>query len=49
MLAMGRVVTSTSHLQQQASAVRKRVLTQALAGRMGFDSQDRRVQRAVTI
>jgi AcrR family transcriptional regulator len=29
MLAMGRVVTSTSHLQQQASAVRKRVLTQA--------------------
>jgi len=49
MLAMGRVVTSTSHLQQQASAVRKRVLTQALAGRMGFDSQDRRVQRAVTM
>jgi AcrR family transcriptional regulator len=38
MLAMGRVVTSTSHLQQQASAVRKRVLTQALAGRTGFDS-----------
>jgi hypothetical protein len=25
------------------------VLTQALAGRMGFDSQDRRVQRAVTM
>jgi AcrR family transcriptional regulator len=49
MLAMGRVVTSTSHLQQQASAVRRRVLTQALAGRMGFDSQDRRVQRAVTM
>jgi AcrR family transcriptional regulator len=49
MLAMGRVVTSTSHLQQQASAVRKRVLTQALAGRMGFDSQDRRVQRAATM
>jgi hypothetical protein len=49
MLSMGRVVTSTSHLQQQASAVRKRVLTRALAGRMGFDSQDRRVQRAVTM
>lgn len=49
MLAMGRIVTSTSHLQQQASAVRKRVLTQALADRMGFDSQDRRVQRAVTM
>ena len=49
MLTMGRVVTSTSHLQQQVSAVRKRVLTQALAGRMGFDSQDRRVQRAVTM
>jgi AcrR family transcriptional regulator len=49
MLAMGRVVTSTSYLQQQASAIRKRVLTQALAGRMGFDSQDRRVQRAATM
>jgi AcrR family transcriptional regulator len=49
MLAMGRIVTATSHLQKQASAARKRVLTQALADRMGFGSQDRRVQRAVTM
>lgn len=49
MLAMGRIVTATSHLQKQASAARKRVLTQALADRMGVGSQDRRVQRAVTM
>jgi AcrR family transcriptional regulator len=48
-LAMGRIVTATSHLQKQASAARKRVLTQALAARMGVDSQDRRVQRPVTM
>ena len=49
MLAMGRVVTGTSHLQKQASAARKRVLTQALADRMGVGPQDRRVQRAATM
>jgi AcrR family transcriptional regulator len=49
MLAMARIVTATSHLQKQASAVRKRVLTQALAERMGVGSQDRRLQHAVTM
>jgi AcrR family transcriptional regulator len=49
MLAMGRVVTATSHLQKQASAARKRVLSQALADRMGVGLQDRRVQRAATM
>jgi AcrR family transcriptional regulator len=46
MLAMGRVVTGTPHLQKQASAARKRVLTQALADRLGVRPQHRRVQRA---
>lgn len=49
MLAMGRIVTATSHLQKQASAARKRVLSQALADRMGVGPQDRRVQRAATM
>lgn len=47
MLAIGPILSSIPHLQQQASTARKRVLTQALADRMGFDSQDLRVQRAV--
>ncbi len=49
MLAMGRIVTGASHLQKQASAARKRLLTQALADRMGVGPQDRRVQRAATM
>jgi AcrR family transcriptional regulator len=49
MLAMARIVTGTSHLQKQASAARRRVLSQALADRMGVGSQDRRVQRAATM
>ena len=49
MLATGRIVTGTSHLQKQASAARRRVLSQALADRMGVGSQDRRVQRAATM
>jgi AcrR family transcriptional regulator len=47
MLAIALIVISTSDLQKQASAARKRVLTQALADRMGVGSGDRRVQRAV--
>jgi AcrR family transcriptional regulator len=49
MLAVARIVTGTSHLQKQASAARRRVLSQALADRMGVGSQDRRVQRAATM
>jgi AcrR family transcriptional regulator len=49
MLAMGRIVTARPYLRKQVSAARKRVLTRALADRMGLDSQDRRVQRAVTL
>jgi hypothetical protein len=48
MLAIALILISTSDLQKQASAARKRVLTQALADRMGVGSGDRRVQRAVT-
>jgi AcrR family transcriptional regulator len=49
MLAMGRIVTTTSHLQKQASTARRRILTQALADRMGAGLHDRRVQRAATM
>jgi AcrR family transcriptional regulator len=48
MLAMAEIVTANSNLRKQASLTRKRVLTQALADRMGVTADNRRVRRAVT-
>jgi AcrR family transcriptional regulator len=48
MLAMAEVVTANANLRKQASLTRKRVLTQALADRMGVAVDNRRVRRAVT-
>jgi AcrR family transcriptional regulator len=47
MLAMAEVVTANANLRKQASLTRKRVLTQALADRMGVAADNRRVRRAV--
>jgi AcrR family transcriptional regulator len=47
MLAMAEVVTATANLRNQASLTRKRVLTQALADRMGVAADNRRVRHAV--
>lgn len=49
MLAMAEVVTSHPDLRGQASSARKRVLTQALADRMGLATGNRRVRQAVTM
>jgi len=48
MLAMSEIVTANSNLRKQASKTRKRVLTQALADRMGVAADNRRVRKAVT-
>jgi AcrR family transcriptional regulator len=48
MLAMAEVVTANANLRRQASLTRKRVLTQALADRMGVAADNRRVRHAVT-
>ena len=48
-LAMARIVTTTSNLHRKVSAARKRVLTQPLADWMGLDPQNRRVQHALTM
>jgi len=48
MLAMTEVVTANANLRKQASLTRKRVLTQALADRMGVAADNRRVRHAVT-
>jgi AcrR family transcriptional regulator len=48
MLAMAEIVTANANLRKQASLTRKRVLTQALADRMGVAADNRRVRRAVT-
>jgi AcrR family transcriptional regulator len=48
MLAMAEVVTANANLRKHASLTRKRVLTQALADRMGVATDNRRVRRAVT-
>jgi AcrR family transcriptional regulator len=48
MLAMAEIVTANANLRKQASLTRKRVLTQALADRMGVAADNRRVRHAVT-
>jgi AcrR family transcriptional regulator len=49
MLAMAQIVTANPNLRTQASLARKRVLTQALADRMGIAPGNRRVRQAVTM
>jgi AcrR family transcriptional regulator len=49
MLAMAQIVRAHPNLRRQASLARKRVLTQALADRMGVAAENRRVCRAVTM
>lgn len=49
MLAMAQIVTANPTLKKQASSARKRVLTKALADRMGVGEDNRRVRRAVTM
>jgi AcrR family transcriptional regulator len=49
MLAMSQIMTAQSELRKQASLIRKRLLTQALAERMGVGADDRRVRQAVRI
>jgi AcrR family transcriptional regulator len=48
MIAMAEIVTANSDLRKQASRTRKRVLTQALADRMGVAEGNQRVRQAVT-
>jgi len=48
MLAWAQVVIAHPDLRQQMSLARKRVMTQALADRLGVDGEDRRVHQAVT-
>lgn len=47
MLAMTEIVTANAELRKQASSIRKRVLTPALAGRLGVAADDRRVRQTV--
>lgn len=49
MLEMARIVTANDRLQKQASVLRKRLLTRALAEKLGVAQDDRRVSRAVTL
>lgn len=49
LLAMVEVVTANSNLRKQASLARKRVLSQALAVRMGVAAENRRVRQAITM
>lgn len=49
LIAMARVVTANSNLRKQASLARKRVLSQALAVRMGVAAENRRVRQAITM
>ena len=49
MLAMAQIFTANPNLRRQASLARKRVLTQALAERMGVAAENRRVRQAVTM
>ena len=49
MLTMSYIVASDPKLQQQASAIRKQILTHGLAERMQVDPQDQLVRRAVTM
>jgi AcrR family transcriptional regulator len=49
LIALATIVNSTRSLPRKVSRVRKRVITQALADRMGIDPKDRRLQRAATM
>ncbi len=49
MLAMSEIVTAHPDLRKQASYVRKRVLSQALADWLGVAVENRRVRQAVTM
>jgi AcrR family transcriptional regulator len=48
MLAVTQVITAHPNLRQQVSLARKRILTEALADRLGVAEEDRRVHQAVT-
>jgi AcrR family transcriptional regulator len=49
MLAMSELVTAHPNLRKQASLIRKRALTPALADRLGVAADHRRVRQAVTM
>jgi AcrR family transcriptional regulator len=49
MLAMAQIVTADPNLRKQASLARKRVLTHALADRMGVSPGNGRARQAVTM
>jgi AcrR family transcriptional regulator len=49
MLAMAHVVTAQPKLRKQASSTRRRVLTKALAARLGVAVDNRRVRQATTM
>ena len=49
MLAIAQIFTAHPNLRRQASLARKRILTQALAERMGVAAENRRVRQAVTM
>ncbi|HZQ30408.1 MAG TPA: TetR/AcrR family transcriptional regulator [Mycobacterium sp.] len=49
MLDMAHIVTTHPRLQRQASALRKQLLSHALADRLGVTPNDRRVRHAVSL
>jgi AcrR family transcriptional regulator len=49
MLAIAQIFTAHPNPRRQASLARKRILTQALAERMGVAPENRRVRQAVTM
>lgn len=49
LLAMSQIMAATPTLQQQASTIRKHILSHGLADLMQLDPQDRRIRRAVTM
>jgi AcrR family transcriptional regulator len=49
LIALATIVNATRSLPRKLSKVRKRVITRALADRMGIDPKDRRLQRAATM
>jgi AcrR family transcriptional regulator len=48
MHAWSQVVNADPNLRQQVSLVRKRIMTEALADRLGVAEEDRRVHQAIT-
>jgi AcrR family transcriptional regulator len=49
MIAMAQIVTANPNLRHQASLARRRILTLALADRLGVAAENRRVRQAVTM